>query len=112
MSDFKKITKFIVDFRNARNWGQFHNPKDLAIALSIEAAELNELFLWKNQGQLPSVNRERVSEELADILVYALFIAERYDFDIEDIIMSKMKKNAEKYTVEKSKNLATKYTEL
>ena len=112
MKDFQRITKFIVDFRNARNWKQFHNPKDLAVALSIEAAELNELFLWKDKDQLESVNRERVSEELADILVYALFLAEKYDFDIEEIIMSKMKKNALKYTVEKSKNLATKYTEL
>ncbi len=112
MSDIQEITKFILEFRNARNWEQFHQPKDLAVALSIEAAELNELFLWKNPEEVKTVNRERVAEELADVLVYAFFLAEKYQFDVKEIIMQKMVKNALKYPVEKSRNLATKYTEL
>lgn len=112
MNDIETITKHIVEFRNERNWAQFHNAKDLALALSIEAAELNELFLWKTPAEVEVLNRERVAEELADVLVYAFFIAEKYDFDIQEIIMQKMIKNAAKYPVEKSRNLATKYTDL
>jgi len=112
MNDIETITKHIVEFRNARNWAQFHNAKDLAVALSIEAAELNELFLWKTPTEIEALNRERVAEELADVLVYAFFIAEKYGFDVQEIIMQKMVKNAAKYPVEKSRNLATKYTEL
>jgi NTP pyrophosphatase (non-canonical NTP hydrolase) len=112
MNDIETITKHIVEFRNERNWAQFHNPKDLAVALSIEAAELNEIFLWKSAVEVEAVNRERVAEELADVLVYAFFIAEKYGFDVKDIILKKMEKNAAKYPVEKSRNLATKYTDL
>ena len=112
MNDIETITKHIVEFRNARNWAQFHNAKDLAVALSIEAAELNELFLWKTPTEIEALSRERVAEELADVLVYAFFIAEKYGFDVQEIIMQKMVKNAAKYPVEKSRNLATKYTEL
>ncbi len=112
MNDIETITKRIVEFRNERNWAQFHNPKDLAVALSIEAAELNEIFLWKSPAEVEVVTRERVAEELADVLVYAFFIAEKYGFDVKDIIMKKMEKNAAKYPVEKSRNLATKYTDL
>jgi NTP pyrophosphatase (non-canonical NTP hydrolase) len=112
MSDIKEITDQIVAFRNERNWEQFHNPKDLALALSIEAAELNELFLWKNKQQVVETDREAIADELADVLVYAFFIAEKFGFDVKEIIGRKMKKNAAKYPVEKSRNLATKYTQL
>ncbi len=112
MSDIKTITTALVDFRNARNWEQFHNPKDLALALSIEAAELNELYLWKNAQQLETVKLERIKEELADVLAYAFMLAEKYGFDVKEIVLDKIKKNGKKYPVEKSKNLATKYTEL
>lgn len=112
MSDIKTITKALVDFRNERNWEQFHNPKDLALALSIEAAELNELYLWKNEEEIKEINHEKISEELADVFAYAFMLAEKYGFDVSEIVLDKMKKNAKKYPVEKSKNLATKYTEL
>lgn len=112
MSDIREIIDYIVDFRNERNWEQFHNPKDLALALSIEAAELNELFLWKNNEQVGHIDREAVADELADVLVYSLFLAEKFKFDIRQIIFDKMKKNALKYPVEKSRNLALKYTQL
>ena len=111
MADIDTITKALLEFRDERNWKQFHNPKDLAIALSIEAGELNELYLWKNYEQFDTVNLEKVKEELADVFAYAFMLAEKYGFDVQEIVMDKMKKNAEKYPVEKSKNLATKYTD-
>ncbi len=112
MSDIKKITEFLINFRNERNWEQFHNSKDLAIALSIEAAELNELFLWKTSEQTKDVDQENIADELADILVYSLMLAHQQGFDVEEIIMNKMRKNGEKYPVGKSKGKSTKYTEL
>jgi NTP pyrophosphatase (non-canonical NTP hydrolase) len=112
MNEIREIIDHIVAFRNARNWEQFHNPKDLAVALSIEAAELNELFLWKNGDQIGETDREAIADELADVLVYALFLAQKFNFDVKEIILNKMKKNALKYPVEKSRNLALKYTQL
>lgn len=112
MSEIREIIGHIVAFRNARNWEQFHNPKDLAVALSIEAAELNELFLWKNGEQIGETDPGAIADELADVLVYALFLADKFNFDVKEIILNKMKKNALKYPVEKSRNLALKYTQL
>lgn len=112
MTDIETIIKALTDFRNERNWAQFHNPKDLALALSIEAAELNELYLWKNYDQIKTVDKSRIKEELADVLAYAFMLAEKYDFDVKEIMLDKIRKNGEKYPVEKSKNLAKKYTEL
>ncbi|NCA85529.1 MAG: nucleotide pyrophosphohydrolase [Clostridia bacterium] len=112
MDTIEEITRLLIAFRDARNWQQFHNPKDLALALSIEAAELNELFLWKTQEQLAQIDTTRVAEELADVLAYALMLAEKYHFDIATIMRDKIAKNAVKYPVEQSRNLALKYTEL
>jgi NTP pyrophosphatase (non-canonical NTP hydrolase) len=112
MTDIETITKALVDFRNARNWEQFHNPKDLALALSIEAAELNELYLWKNYEQIQTIDQTKVKEELADVFAYAFMLAEKYGFDVKEITLEKIGKNGKKYPVEKSKNLAKKYTEL
>jgi NTP pyrophosphatase (non-canonical NTP hydrolase) len=109
MSGFKKITDALIAFRNERDWEQFHNPKDLSIALSIEANELLELFLWKKPED---ADLEKVKEELADVFAYAFLIAEKYDLDIENIVLEKIKKNAEKYPVEKSKGKSDKYDEL
>jgi NTP pyrophosphatase (non-canonical NTP hydrolase) len=112
MPDLKEITQLLVNFRNERDWEQFHDAKNLAIALAIESAELNELFLWKTPEACDEVDRERISDELADVFVYALLLAERYNFDIREIILNKMKKNAEKYPVSKAKGNAKKYNEL
>jgi NTP pyrophosphatase (non-canonical NTP hydrolase) len=112
--NISEITDFLIRFRDERNWAQFHNSKDLAIALSIEAAELNEIFLWKNSVEvekIEKVERQKIADELADILVYSLMFAHRNGFDVERIIMDKMKKNGEKYPVEKARGNATKYTE-
>lgn len=109
MSDTKEITDALIQFRNERDWAQFHNPKDLALAISIEASELLEAFLWKKDID---ANPEKIKEELADVLTYAFLLAEKYDFDIKDIILDKMRKNGEKYPVEKAKGSAKKYNEL
>ncbi|MEQ9168744.1 MAG: nucleotide pyrophosphohydrolase [Fulvivirga sp.] len=109
MNDIEEIITKLIEFRNERDWEQFHNPKDLAIALNIEAGELLENFLWKPHAD---ANKEKVKEELADVLAYSFLIAEKYGFDIKEILLEKIKKNAEKYPVEKAKGTAKKYNEL
>ena len=109
MSDLEELRKAVVQFTQERNWDQFHNGKDLALALSIEAAELNEAFLWKESSE---VKIEKVKEELADVFNYALLIADKYDLDVKQIILDKIKRNAEKYPIEKSYGSAKKYNEL
>jgi NTP pyrophosphatase (non-canonical NTP hydrolase) len=109
MKDWDRLTEALVNFREERNWKQFHNPKDLALALSIEAAELNELFLWKTSAE---ANQEKLKEELADVLAYALLLAKEYELDINQIVLDKIKINGDKYPVEKAKGSAKKYNEL
>lgn len=109
MSDIEELRKAIVQFTQERDWDQFHNGKDLALALSIEAAELNEAFLWKNATE---VNVEKVKEELADIFNYAILIADKYNLDIKQIVLDKLRRNAEKYPVDKAYGSAKKYNEL
>ena len=109
MSDLEDLRKAIVQFTQERDWDQFHNGKDLALALSIEAAELNEAFLWKDPKD---VNVEKVKEELADVFNYAIQIADKYNLDVKQIVLDKLKKNAEKYPVEKAYGSAKKYNEL
>ncbi|HCM75310.1 MAG TPA: nucleotide pyrophosphohydrolase [Cytophagales bacterium] len=105
----KEITEALVKFRNERDWEQFHNPKDLAVALNIESAELLELFLWKKPEE---ANSEKIKEELADVFAYAFLLAEKYKLDVKDIVLEKIKKNGEKYPVDKAKGSAKKYDEL
>ena len=109
MSDIKTITEVLTNFRNERDWEQFHNPKDLALAINVEAGELLELFLWKNAAD---ANKEKIKEELADVFAYAFLLADKYQFDVKEIILDKIQKNAEKYPVEKAKGTAKKYNEL
>ena len=109
MSDLEELRQTIVRFTQERDWDQFHNGKDLALALSIEAAELNEAFLWKDASE---VDIEKVKEELADIVNYSVLIADKYNLDIKQIVLDKIKRNAEKYPVEKAYGSAKKYNEL
>ena len=109
MSDIREITQALVRFRDERDWAQFHNPKDLSLALSIEAAELLELFLWK---PAEAADEARVREELADVLAYAFLLADRYGLDVREIVLDKIAKNAAKYPVERSRGSAAKYDEL
>jgi len=109
MTDNLEIIQALLKFRDERDWEKFHNPKDLAIALSIETNELLELFLWKNAED---ANSEKVKEELADIFAFAFLLADKYQFNIKEIVLEKIKKNGEKYPVDKSKGTAKKYNEL
>lgn len=109
MSDLKELRQVIVKFTQERDWDQFHNGKDLALALSIEASELNEAFLWK---KAEDVNVDKIKEELADIVNYAILIADKYDLDIKQIVLDKLRRNAEKYPVDKAYGSAKKYNEL
>jgi len=86
----------IIKFRDDRNWEQFHNTKDLALAISIEAAELNELFLWTTHDM---ADQDRIKEELADVLIYCFTLAHECGFDIDQIIREKMEKNKIKYPI-------------
>lgn len=109
MSDLEDLRRAIVTFTQERDWDQFHDGKNLAIALSIEASELLEAFLWKD---VEDVKTEKVKEELADVINYAILIADKYDLDIKQIVLDKLARNAEKYPVEKAKGTAKKYNEL
>ena len=109
MEDINTLIKKIVKFRDERDWEQFHNSKDLALALSVEASELLELFLWKKNEDF---NLDKLKDELADVLMYALLLADKNNLDIHQIVLDKIKKNAEKYPVDKAKGNATKYNEL
>ncbi|WP_411172549.1 nucleotide pyrophosphohydrolase [Nitrosomonas sp. Is35] len=109
MNDIQQLTEILRQFRDERDWAQFHNAKDLAMALNIEAAELLEVFLWKAPEQ---ADIDSVKEELADVIAFALLLADKYDLDVKQIVLEKIEKNALKYPVEKSKGSAKKYTEL
>jgi NTP pyrophosphatase (non-canonical NTP hydrolase) len=108
MSDIQQITAELVNFRNERDWEQFHNPKDLAVALSIEASELLEAFLWK---PAEDAKLEKVKEELADVFAYAFLLAEKYDLDVKQIVLDKIKQNGVKYPIATSKGTSKKYDE-
>jgi len=112
MSDIQQLIDALVAFRDEREWQQFHDTKNLAVALSIEAAELNELFLWKDVAASEEVDKEKIKEELADVLAYALLLAEKQGLDVKKIVLDKMAKNSEKYPVDKARGRAQKYTEL
>ncbi len=109
MKENEEIIEALLKFRNERDWEQFHNPKDLALAINVEAGELLELFLWKNSDEADTA---KVKEELADIFSFAFLLADKYQFNVKDIVLEKIQKNAEKYPVEKAKGTAKKYNEL
>jgi len=88
----KEVIKELIEFRDKRNWVQYHTTPELCRALSIEVSELNELFLW---GSIP--DKERIAEEVADVMIYSIYIAQNYGLDIETIIREKIIKNAKKY---------------
>lgn len=109
MSDINDITEALLQFRNERDWEQFHNPKDLSIAIAAEAGELLELFLWKNHEE---ANINKVKEELADIFAFAFLLANKYQLDVKEIVFKKIEENNKKYPVDKAKGTAKKYNEL
>lgn len=109
MTDIQELQDKIAQFSKDRDWDQFHDGKNLAIALSIEASELLDAFLWKSPEE---AKVEKVKEELADVINYALQIATKYNLDVKQIVLDKLAVNAQKYPVEKAKGNAKKYTEL
>jgi dCTP diphosphatase len=111
---FDALRSQIVAFRDERDWDQFHHPKELAIALSIEASELLEHFLWKSSTEVSDrieSKREEIADELADVAVYLIELADKVGVDLEEAIQRKMAKNAVKYPVEKAKGSNKKYSE-
>lgn len=109
MTDIEEIINKLVEFRNERDWEQFHNSKDLALAISVEANELLELFLWKNSEE---ADKQKIKEELADVFAFAFLLAQKNGLDVKEIVLEKIKSNAEKYPVDKAKGTAKKYNEL
>ncbi|WP_162011573.1 nucleotide pyrophosphohydrolase [Streptococcus sp. S784/96/1] len=106
------VIKQINEFRDNRDWRQFHNEKDLAISISLEASELLELFQWKSSDKVVQSSLEQIKEELADVLIYSYMMADNLNLDINDIILEKLVKNEKKYPIDKAKGNLNKYTEL
>lgn len=115
MDEIKALTKKICDFRDARDWKKFHNPKDCAISLSLEASEVLEHFQWKSKEEIIDYvkkNKKEIGKELADVLYWVLLLSHDLDIDIEKISMSKLKENAKKYPIKKAKGKNLKYNKL
>ncbi len=115
MDKLKELQQKIIKFREERNWKQFHNQKDVALSLVLEAAELMEHFQWKNKEEIEEyvkTHKENISEEIADVLYWVLLISHDLNIDIFDALAKKIKKNELKYPIEKAKGSAKKYTEL
>ena len=116
MSDFEALRQAAIRFRDERDWAQFHNPKDLAMGLSIEAAELAELFLWKTTDEAREALadedlRARLADEIADVQIFLLYLADAAGIDLPQAVREKIAKNAAKYPVAKSRGSAAKYTD-
>lgn len=108
----KESVELIKKFRDDRDWMQFHNPKDLAISINLEASELLEIFQWSG-GELECADKtDRIREELADVLCYCVLMADRCGLDMDEIIKDKMKRNGEKYPIESAYGSSEKYTKL
>ena len=112
METIRELQKAVTDFRDARNWKQFHNPKDLAISISLEAAELLEIFQWSGADVSADKKINKVREELADVLIYSCLMANDLGLDISEIVKAKLDENNRKYPVEKAFGNSKKYTDL
>lgn len=115
--DISKLVREILKFRDARDWGPFHTPKDLAAALSIETSELQELFLWKSENEIAEFvmsaqGKGRLAEEIGDVLIYLLLFSHEVNIDPIRAAQAKLAENAKKYPVHLARGKATKYTEL
>lgn len=115
--DLVKIKKIINDFVTERDWDQFHSVKNLSMALTVESSELMEIFQWMSEDDSNHLKErhpekwQKVEEEVADVFVYLLRVANRLDINLEDAVVRKMEKNAKKYPVELSKGNSKKYNE-
>lgn len=113
--NIEKIQEKLRKFTKERNWDQFHTPKNISMALSVEVAELVEIFQWSNSGGLDEIKdeniRKNIEEEIADIFIYLLIFSDKLNLDLTEVILKKIKKNKEKYTVKESYGSAKKYTD-
>ncbi|SEO87264.1 NTP pyrophosphatase, house-cleaning of non-canonical NTPs [Amphibacillus marinus] len=112
MSDIDSLIKEVNAFREARDWRQFHNSKDLALSLSLEAAELLENFQWKTSEEAVASNLSGIKDELADVLIYALMLCSDLALDPKAVIKDKLEKNNDKYPIDKAKGRKDKYSDL
>ncbi len=115
MPDINELTQIIANFRNARDWKQFHNPKDMALSLMLEAAEVAEHFQWKNEAEMAAyieTNRGDIAEELADVFYWTLLMAHDFKIDLPASFLKKMEQNENKYPLEKARGVHTKYNKL
>ena len=108
----QETIKQVLKFRDDRNWKQFHNPKDLAISISLEAAELLEVFQWSADDVICESKKDKIKEELADVVNYCILMADACKLDLDEIVQAKIKRNNEKYPVDKAYGSKEKYTEL
>jgi NTP pyrophosphatase (non-canonical NTP hydrolase) len=108
----EEIVRKVLAFRQKRNWQQFHNPKDLAISISIESSELLENFQWKTSEEALHLKKDHIADELADVFIYSIYLAESLNLSIEELIQNKLTKNEVKYPVEKAYGKKDKYTDL
>lgn len=111
----ERLRAELLEFRRVREWEQFHTPRNLAIALSIEAAELLEPFRWvsdQDAGEIEETHRAALADEIADIAILLTYLAHGLDIDIEVAVASKIRSNASKYPIEKSRGSRKKYSEL
>lgn len=115
MKTYQELLKKLMIFRQERNWEKFHKPKDLAMAAAIEAAELMQEFLWQTEEEVKNkvkADKERFADEIADTAVYLMLLADDLGIDMYEAIENKMRKNSEKYPVDKCRGKSTKYTNL
>jgi len=111
-NELHELTGKIVQFRDERNWAQFHTLKDLLLGLNIEVGELQELFLWKSDTEIESVDTKKIENEVADITIFLMYICQHFQIDLHKAVSEKIEINALKYPVEKSRNSNKKYNEL
>lgn len=109
---FEEAAEKAIEFRNARDWKQFHTPKDLALSIAIEAGELLEVFQWSGTDTEVSAKKECAIDELADIVIYCMYLADSLSVDLADAVNNKIDVNSQKYPVEKARGSSKKYTEL
>jgi dCTP diphosphatase len=115
MADLEQLTRSVLNFRDERDWQQFHNPKDVALSLVLEATEVLEIFQWKDAAGVQEVATQRkddLADELADVLSYTLLLADGLGIDLAAALEAKLRKNAAKYPVEKARGVSGKYTQL
>ena len=107
-----ELTQALLQFRDERNWAQFHTLRNLIVSLNLEAAELLELTQWKSDEEMLGISGEALRDECADVLLYLLLIADKAGINLEEAARNKLKKNAAKYPIEKSYGSSRKYTQL